>query len=478
MPWNTNLTPNVNSLETEFWDIAGGLLITFIGLTAALISVFRIRRRGFSLLNFGLFFLIYGARWLLQSSSVRALAGLPNPLPYFPFTYLLVIPLSAFLVDIFGPGPYQSMRWTFRSTVVYAIIGVVIDLTGAATLPDPEIHPIVVVIWCIVWGANLLFIKRKTGIELHVTRTVCGISLLSTMNDQLVNMRVLPWDLHMEHAGLLVLCGGVAFVAAHHVFTTEKKLLAVDKEIEIARRIQTANLPSMIATPQCINIAARYIPMSTVAGDFYDIHTAGDRGVGILIADVSGHGVGAALIGSMLKVAFASQSVHIADPARVLAEINIILQGKIEHSFVTACSVFIDVRAGQLRYANAGHPSPLLWKGKARELHRCTVAGTILGPFPDAVYDNATVDIVKGDRLLLHTDGIAEATNSRGEFFGEDRMISFMEENTGTEADRVADQLVGHLSTWSGKGKHKSFDDDITFLLVDVVGPLTSAHAD
>ena len=79
------------------------------------------------------------------------------------------------------------------------------------------------------------------------------------------------------------------------------------------------------------------------------------------IADVSGHGVGAALIGSMLKIAFASQERNLDDPAHVLTQINRILQGKIEASFVTACSLFLDVTHGKVRYAGAGHPPPLLW---------------------------------------------------------------------------------------------------------------------
>jgi hypothetical protein len=126
----------MNSLQTDFWDIAGGMLVTFIGLASILISLFRLKRKDFSLLNFGLFFLIYGIRWLLQTSTIRMAMGLPFPMPYFPFTYLLVIPLAAFLVDIFGSGPYHSMRWVFRLTVLYAIVATSIDLLSGPSSPD------------------------------------------------------------------------------------------------------------------------------------------------------------------------------------------------------------------------------------------------------------------------------------------------------------------------------------------------------
>jgi len=177
------------------------------------------------------------------------------------------------------------------------------------------------------------------------------------------------------------MCFGLGYVAVHHFFSTERKLLAIGKEIEIARRIQRSNLPVNLRSPSGLDIAARYVPMSTVAGDFYDIQIKEQSGVGILIADVSGHGVGAALIGSMLKVAFASQAECVSDPARVLTEINRILHGKIEESFVTACSFFIDIDNRRMLYANAGHPPPLLWKASKKECPDFHLAERFSGRF-------------------------------------------------------------------------------------------------
>lgn len=461
----------MNSFQSEFLDIISGLLVTFIGLISILISLFRLKRREFSLLNFGLFLLIYGVRWLLQTSTIRMLAGLPSPMPYFPFTYLLVIPLAAFLADIFGPGPYRSMRLVFWLTILYAIVAVSYDLfihRSAST--DPEINPMFVVILCMVWGARLILVKGRVDIELHVVRAAVGISLVCTLHDQLVNMQVVPWTLHLEHPGFLLLCLGLAFVAAHHFLSNEKRLLAVEKEIEIARRIQNSNLPSGLASPQGIDIAARYVPMSTVAGDFYDVYVEGNKGLSILVADVSGHGVGAALIGSMLKIAFASQTNNISNPAKILTEINRTLQGKIEQSFVTACCIFIDTAGGMLHYANAGHPAPLVWSKTKNQLHRCSAGGMILGPFPDAAYENAAVEITEGDRIVLYTDGIIEARNRAGEFFEEERLIAFLKERDSDPAGQIAEKLIDHLFHWSGKSRQTSLDDDLTLVIVDVVG--------
>jgi len=104
-----------------------------------------------------------------------------------------------------------------------------------------------------------------------------------------------------------------------------------------------------------LDIAARYLPMSAVAGDFYDFLFIDEKRIGILIADVTGHGIPAALIASMLKVAFAAQAHHANDPACVLAGLNRALCGKFEEHFVTAAYLFIDLQNYLLRYSAAGH---------------------------------------------------------------------------------------------------------------------------
>jgi serine phosphatase RsbU (regulator of sigma subunit) len=361
------------------------------------------------------------------------------------------------------------MLWAFRSTIVYAVAAIAYDVYGPEPLSGVSISRIVIVLWCAVWIVNILFMKRERHIELRVLRIVFLTLLAYTAIDNLINIRVLPWGVNLEHAGFLVLCFGLGYAAVHHFFSTERKLLAIGQEIEIARRIQHSNLPGNLRSPSGLDIAARYVPMSTVAGDFYDFQNKEQSGVGILIADVSGHGVGAALIGSMLKVAFASQAEYLSNPARVLTEINRILQGKIEESFVTACSLFVDIDNGKVLYANAGHPPPFLWRSSKKELSRFPIGSTILGPFPETVYENATLDLAKGDRLILYTDGIIETKSRMGEFFGDDRLEAFIKGHSVDSADALADNLIEHLSRWSGRSQARALDDDLTLIVIDVV---------
>jgi phosphoserine phosphatase RsbU/P len=461
----------MTTFETDFGGIAAGFFLSSVGFILIVISLFRLRSKDLSLLNFGLFCFLNGIRWLVEIPTMKVLVGFPFTFPYFHglLTYAIVIPFSALLVDLFGRGLYDSMLWVFRSTLVYAVAAMGYDLFRSEPLSDVAINAIVIVLWCVVWIGNVLFIKRQQHREVRVLRIVFLITLAYTAIDNLINIRILRWGVSFEHAVFLVLCIGLGYVAVHHFFSNEKKLLGIEQEIEIARRIQHSNLPGNLRSPSGIEIAARYVPKSAVAGDFYDIQIKEESGVGILIADVSGHGIGAALIGSMLKVAFASQAEYLSNPSKVLTEINRILQGKMEESFVTACSLFIDLANGRVLYANAGHPPPLLWRSSKTEVFRFPPGGTILGPFPESVYENATFDVAKDDRLFLYTDGIIETRSRAGEFFGDDRLEEFVKGHSSDSANSVADKFIEHLDMWSGRSQESTLDDDLTLIVIDVL---------
>ncbi|MBE9545653.1 MAG: SpoIIE family protein phosphatase, partial [Proteobacteria bacterium] len=145
-----------------------------------------------------------------------------------------------------------------------------------------------------------------------------------------------PLAQDLEPVGLLILLGCLGYLVAVRFFQNEKDLITIEHELETARQIQSFILPREMAQIKGLEIAARYVPMATMAGDFYDFLVIDDNRIGILVADVSGHGVPASLIASMVKIAFVSQMPLAADPARVLAGVNHILCGKLDSDFVTA----------------------------------------------------------------------------------------------------------------------------------------------
>src|SRR3954469_21189469 len=249
-----------------------------------------------------------------------------------------------------------------------------------------------------------------------------------------------------------------------------QQLFAIQKELETARLIQQSILPQNVPQIDGLDIAARYVPMTSVAGDFYDFIVVDNKHVGILVADVSGHGMPAALIASMLKIALAAESAHADDPARVLQGLNQALCGKFQHHYVTAAYVFVDMERRMLTYAGAGHP-PLLIRGAASPSVRdVTENGLFLGKFTFATYSSVEVPLASGDRGLLYTDGIPETNNPEGAEFGSERFWQFLEAEKNGSADQLADRLLEERARWSDRGEDEDLDDDITPVTIRVTG--------
>jgi sigma-B regulation protein RsbU (phosphoserine phosphatase) len=246
-----------------------------------------------------------------------------------------------------------------------------------------------------------------------------------------------------------------------------RQLVAINHELEMARQIQLSILPSKTPKIRGVDIAARFMPMTSVAGDFYDFIIVDDQHVGILIADVTGHGLPAALIASMLQVALAAQFVHAAEPGRVLAGLNQALCGKFRQHFVTAAYLFVDMEKGSVSYAGAGHPPLLWWRESIGGASELTENGMLMGHLPEAEYSTIHLPVGPGDRIVLYTDGILEAQNAAEEMYGGDRLKQFLEANHELEVDPLADSLLHELSLWSGQPKGQGQQDDITVLAIN-----------
>src|SRR5262249_59175459 len=135
--------------------------------------------------------------------------------------------------------------------------------------------------------------------------------------------------------------------------------IGVQRQLETARDIQRSLLPGRIPMPRGLDVAVRYVPAAAVAGDIYDFVEIGPSCIGILVADVMGHGIPAALVASMAKLAFSLQIERAHDPSAVLTSMNQILCGQLQGSYVTAVYAVVDTNAGRVTLAHAGHPPPL-----------------------------------------------------------------------------------------------------------------------
>jgi sigma-B regulation protein RsbU (phosphoserine phosphatase) len=245
-----------------------------------------------------------------------------------------------------------------------------------------------------------------------------------------------------------------------------RQLLTIQHEMETARDIQMSILPREIPSIQGLDIAARYIPMTSVAGDFYDFIQIDEKRTGVLVADVSGHGMPAALISSMLKIALAAQIGCASEPAQVLAGLNHALYGKFQGHFVTAAYILVDTEKRSISYAGAGHPPLVVRDNFAAETREFVENGLFLGFFPDATYSSIDIPFREGDWGVLYTDGILETTNSAEEQFGIDRLKLFVQNNHDLPAGQFADKLLDDLSNWSDTASGRDREDDITLLAI------------
>jgi serine phosphatase RsbU (regulator of sigma subunit) len=260
----------------------------------------------------------------------------------------------------------------------------------------------------------------------------------------------------------------LGYIAARRFISNEQQLLELNKEMEDAMRIQASILPQRMPRVDGLRLASRYVPMTAVAGDFYDFLVFDDRRLGILVADVSGHGVPAALVASMVKVALASQAASGQDPAQVISGLNQVLCQQLRGPLVTAAYLYLDMEKRTALYSAAGHPPLLVWRPAQKKLEEFEENGLILGVLSNADYVSIRIELEAGDRVLMYTDGIVEAANASDEFFGEAELKQTIAAHERLPADDFATALLEELSAWTGRGAGAAQADDITLVVVDV----------
>jgi sigma-B regulation protein RsbU (phosphoserine phosphatase) len=291
---------------------------------------------------------------------------------------------------------------------------------------------------------------------------------LAFSRDHLVNARQGLWHPGFEPYGFLVLVSCLGYVAARRVRENEKQLLSLTDEVRAAARIQTAILPRTIPSRENLQIAVRYAPMTAVAGDLYDFPAIHPGSIGILVADVAGHGVPAALIASMVKIAVTTQTGTDDEPAKLISALNAILCRDARGQYATAVYLYVDEVNRIARYSVAGHPPPLLWRSSTQTLHKLNETGLLLGVRFDETYSETEFTFVPRDRLLLYTDGLLEAENSAGQSYGDFALKEFMETQQGLAAEPFVDRLLREVLAWSGGNGQPGQLDDITLVVVDV----------
>jgi sigma-B regulation protein RsbU (phosphoserine phosphatase) len=457
---NPDLIPRqvVNSaLRTNLPFFAIACIILLGG--ACSLALARLKSRDRLLLWVGVFSTLYGTRLLIQNELVRDAFNRPGG-EYIPWalciTYAINIPFALFAGELLGRGWKGSIAIWLWLSVAFAIIAIPTVFFAYGAYWVDLINSILVVGGTVLTLLHVL-IERRAGNSLAASLLwpllIFGVFVF------LENKGVRAGGRSVEQIGFLILLGALASTAVRRALATERKLIDVEQELSTARRIQSSIIPQSPPLLKGIRVATRYQPMTSVAGDFYDFLTSSDDVLTILVADVSGHGVPAALVACMLKVCFAAQKDNAADPAAILSGLSMMLRGSLGGQYVTAACAAIDRKAHTVTYAGAGHPPTLLARSKTGDLLLLAENGLFIGPFPKATYANISVPFLAGDRLLLYTDGITEANHPAGEEFGRERLGQFLLRSNGSEPAAILDRLFDQIATGSQQ-------DDLTAVLV------------
>lgn len=247
------------------------------------------------------------------------------------------------------------------------------------------------------------------------------------------------------------------------------------KDLEMAERVQLSIIPKDTDFPHLKELAfgSNYKSMESIGGDIYDVIRVGRNGYGFLMADVSGHGVPAALITTMAKVSFNAKSKWGKTTAEICTDVNqemFQFIGDLDF-YLTAYYAILDLESGELQYTNCGHHPAILFRADSDKIENLDTKGFFIGAFDGGEYGYGEVTMQEGDRLLMFTDGIIEARNSAREFYGYERLMDYVKRSEGRSTKQFVEGLREDIEAFCGE---EPPDDDRAILFIEFVSRVES----
>lgn len=287
---------------------------------------------------------------------------------------------------------------------------------------------------------GLLTLTNKKGVELFTDNDLRLLTIIAAQSGQLIRNSQLQSE------------------------ALEKKRLA--QELEMARKIQLRLLPEKVPQIPGLEIAIYFKPADEVSGDYYDFFELPDARLGVVVADVSGHGMKSALVMTMVKGALYAINQQFESSASVFAQMNTVAAKTLPHEmFVTSMFLVFDLKKGLLRYVNAGHNPLIHYDARLQKTEMVELAGVAFGLTTQTVYQEGRLSLTSGDIVLLYTDGITEACNNKEEMFGCDRLMESVKENATRGAQQIIEDIKMRLSNFSAGTKQ---NDDIAVIVLKV----------
>jgi serine phosphatase RsbU (regulator of sigma subunit) len=286
-----------------------------------------------------------------------------------------------------------------------------------------------------------------------------------TIHDVMKDLGVFNSTVVLYWYGIFFFLLSQGSILFRRIYNVQKNYELKENELMVAQKIQNTLLPQIPSRLGDWELVSFYSPMKEVGGDFYDFVQDEEGNFGIIILDVSGHGVGASIIASMAKISFSNSSASMNNPGELLKEMNRSLSGKIGDNFATGFYIYGNSHQSTISFSSAGHPSSFLVSHINNDVVEFRTKSKPIGIFKDYDYSSSYIYLNEGDILFLYTDGITELQSPEGEEIGEARVKEILLKNSLFDLNMIKTALIREFQLWTGS-PHLSKEDDLSFLLL------------
>lgn len=352
---------------------------------------------------------------------------------------------------------FGSFKIFFTSLLFLVLIGTVDYITGQNySFYIFYVIPVLIATW---------FAGRKYGIYLIII-TIFFWAADNFYNRESLTITVEPYyEISVQTLFFILM---IVIFSALKKSIEDKKNLEVEKiqrEMEIARQVQTNLYPQIKPEISGLEYCGECFPADAVGGDYYDYMKLNGNKAAFAIGDISGHGIGPALLMAGLVGFVRSNASQYADDIKKF--VQCINENIFEVSEDTMFATFFygtyDLQTGIFSYVNAGHNPPLHFKNKYGDFEMLDSADLLIGAMPDITYHQTSVEVESGDLLVLYTDGVTETFNNKNEQFGTERLKEIIKNNSTGKAEEIIKAVKNELVTFSGNSPQA---DDVTLLII------------
>ena len=315
--------------------------------------------------------------------------------------------------------------------------------------------------------------KNKRGQVLYYEKIIKDMTIRNRLEEELLDKNRLLERYYQELKRERDQIEDQAGVLAKTVVELEEAKRIVEEqhrkitiELDVAEKLQRSLLPKRYPRGDGFHLASKYLPSNRIGGDFFDIVELNGDEIGVVIADVSGHGPAAALLTTMFKMSFQMYAQDLLSPSSVLTKLNsefcrLITTGE----YITAFYLILNTKEKRILYSKAGHPYPILYRKKTKTHELLDAEGFFIGMFDEAVFEDMEISLDHGDRLLLYTDGIIEARNPAGSCFEVRQLERILAEHVDLSGDALVEKIYDRLAAFTEKDR---FEDDLCMVLLSI----------